>query len=284
MIPERRRLLGRRPEFDERSRCYPLRLVNELAADVDGVRSRLWRPGPFLDQGVALEIPEGWDPSGCTGFSRAHALNAEPVTYELTAMDAFALYREAQQVDEWADTPPAEGSSVIAAAKVATSLGYLSSYWWAFTLDDIKLSLSNVGPGVVGSWWKSGMWQPDARGFVSPAGANEGGHAYCLGGIIVELNAAVIYQSWGRWSIITDDTVIGHLVRLGLSRVDLPYVGLIDLDALWSLLQEDGEYCVSVDASRQPEPDPVPPEPVEPEPGEPGCLPGSKLARRLRHR
>lgn len=272
-------LLGRHEQFDPESRRYPIRRGLHSMMTLAPI-SVLWPISDMLDQGVRLPEFDPWDPSGCTGFSEAHVAKADPIQQPLTAHDAFALYRRAQELDGH-DWP--EGSSVLAAAQASVELGYTESYWWAFSKDEIVQSLP-AGPGIVGSAWLDSMWTPDSRGFLHLGGNEVGGHAYCIGGLILELDAAVIYQTWGAgWSNITDQTVLMLLDRYGLPDELWSHVGLIALDDLWELVQAGGEYRISLDhvpaeplppiEPTPPAPDPVPVEPIpSPTPEPVGCL------------
>src|SRR5215207_9562376 len=131
-------LLGRREEFDPESRRYR---INRLRSSLDTeLRSVCWPINNLHDQGVDLTHlldPEldrfGWDPSGCGGFSRGHALMAAPHEYSLSPLDLFRLYRFGQARDEWASTPPEEGTSVLGVSKAAVEMGLVDSYWWGLT-------------------------------------------------------------------------------------------------------------------------------------------------------
>lgn len=224
--------------------------------------SKCWPIQTLMNQSHHLEGVRDWDPSSCTGFSRAHALMAEPQTYAMTHLEAYQLYRRAKELDKWPGEDY-EGSSVLAAVQAAQERQLIASYWWALTYEEFVSSISNVGPGVVGSWWLQGMFDADERGFIETVGPEVGGHAYCIGGVLMELNAAVIYQSWGEITHIIDQGIKDLLVKHGLPFPLYRHVQLIDLDDLWELMQVEGEYCVSLDT--------VPTEPL-PEPSKPGCL------------
>lgn len=76
------------------------------AAQDDTVR--WWR---FYDQGS-----EG----ACVGFGASRAMSL----LNRKRYDAPWLYREAQRIDEWGDTPPQEGTSVRAGLEVLRTLGH----------------------------------------------------------------------------------------------------------------------------------------------------------------
>lgn len=255
--------LGRLEQFDERSKRYRLGLLlRELTTSEP--HSKCWPISHLMDQAIRLPEFLDWDPSSCTGFSRAHACNADPTDHHVSDAGAFAIYRRAKQLDEWPGEAH-EGSSVLAAVQAAQELGYVESYWWALTYEEFVGSVSNVGPGVAGSMWLSDMFEPDERGFIHATGTPVGGHAYCIGGVILGLNAAVIYQSWGPVNMIADKAVRDLLISNGVPPALHPCIQLIDLDELWGLLEANGEFCVSMDT--------VPVAPLPPFEDKEGCNP-----------
>ena len=100
----------------------------------------------FYDQGM-----EG----ACVGFGGVRAMTL----IERKRFDARALYREAQLVDDWEETPPEEGTSVRAAIDVMRARGLApvrgdhSLSWdtrygvsvnrWALSVDDVYASLQS---------------------------------------------------------------------------------------------------------------------------------------------
>lgn len=95
--------LGRRREFDERSRAFPIRTLTEAVEP----KQKYWRCDARLDQGR-----EG----ACVGFAWGHELNAEPRRWWTTDQHARVIYRRAQQLDQWPGENY-EGTSVLAGAK-----------------------------------------------------------------------------------------------------------------------------------------------------------------------
>lgn len=207
--------LGRIVQFDERSRKFPVR---ELVADKP-LRSYTWKCAMHLDQGSQ---------PACVGYSWTHELIARPKP--VTGLDSsFALnkiYRVAQTLDEW-DGEDYDGTSVIAGAKAAAQAGYLTEYRWAFSLKDALLAIGYKGPGVLGTNWYSGMFEPDSQGFVKPTGSIAGGHAILVKGVNVKKKCVTLHNSWGEsWSKGGDC-----------------YLSFDDFERL---LHEDGEFCVPV--------------------------------------
>jgi hypothetical protein len=138
-----------------------------------------------------------------------------------------ALYKAAQQVDEW----PGEdydGTSVRAGAKVLRGLGFVSEYRWATTVEEVALALVSTGPVVLGTRWDEPMFEPDAAGFVHPDGKGVGGHAYLAIGVNRTLGRVRCLNSWGDW---------GQGGRFWLSFSDLE-----------ELLADQGEACLAIEA------------------------------------
>lgn len=226
--------LGRRVEFDERSRQYPIRA---LAGDHAPYTRRWWIPSraPVLDQGA-----EG----ACVGFGVTNELRCEPIpALNLDARYAReSIYWPAQQIDSWpgGDYPGADpitegGTSVLAGVKVAAAAGWYREYRWAFGEEDLARAISHVGPAILGLPWYEGMFDPDRDGYLNPGGAVAGGHCVLAIGINTRRDqgrgAYVIYNSWGPdW---------GDRGRAWITRA-----------AMAVLLAQDGEACIPTVRSR----------------------------------
>src|SRR5215216_7644516 len=98
--------LDRLPSFDPRSRQFPVRtLLDDLTgSEKPALRSLTWQCRTWLDQG---------NEGSCVGFSNGHRAASDPVRAEINYDQARQWYRDAQQIDEWTDTPPEEGTSVL---------------------------------------------------------------------------------------------------------------------------------------------------------------------------
>jgi hypothetical protein len=217
MIPPEERVLDRIPEFDERSRSFPIR---PLLATVTKPRSYTWNipnPGFPLDQGR-----EG----ACVGFAWTHELAARPVVLSVSQHTARALYHEAQKVDEWPGEDY-EGTSVLAAAKVLTEQGRIREYRWAFGLEDLKLAVGYKGPAVIGVYWYQGMDDVDDEGFIHATGMIRGGHAIMVNSVSLRRGAFGVLNSWGP----------------GWGQNGRAWISFEDMD---KLLHEDGEAAIPV--------------------------------------
>lgn len=168
---------------DERSLNFPVR---ETISPVP-ITSRYWTPGRVLDQGS-----EG----ACVGFGISGDLAASPVRVKgVTDALAATIYHEAQAIDGIDDS--AGGTSVNAGMKIAVRRGYYSSYRWAFSLEDVRQSLIQVGPVIVGTNWYSGQYEAP-NGIVKVSGELVGGHCYVLNGYSRQRDAYRLMNSWGR--------------------------------------------------------------------------------------
>jgi hypothetical protein len=214
--------LDRIPQFDERSRQYPIRALRTTGRSL---RSYTWRCTEWFDQG----------PSGkCVAYSLGHELAARPSELKgLTDVKLTRLYWNAQTIDPWEGgaypgaSPFYEGTSVLAGVKVLHKAGYFDAYRWAFNMDDVLYGLGHNGPAVLGIPWYSEMFNPDEDGYVSPYGFNAGGHAILARAINMKEKRVTLRNSWGKsWGVDGDCYVT--------------------FEVLEYLLQQTGECCFLV--------------------------------------
>lgn len=206
--------LGRRPEFDEKSRNHPIRA---LIAPTAKPKTTFWKNHVVLNQGT-----EG----SCVGFAWAAEAASDPMPIPgITNHVAFQIYRRAQQLDIYPDTE--SGSSVIAGAKACVERGWYKGYKWAFGMDDVLLALSYAGPVVFGLNWYSGMRSTDRHGFIHADGNLDGGHCIEAGGLNMEEEFIELQNSW------SDTWGVRGRCKLGFKDLE-------------QLLHEAGECCVPV--------------------------------------
>lgn len=181
-------------------------------------RSYTWSCAVHLDQGQL---------GSCVGHGFTHLEIARPKPHKgLTEDDAKALYYRAQQLDEYPGEQY-EGTSVNAGGLASREKGWLKEFRWATSVDDIVSAVGYHGPVVMGTNWYTGMMDTDAKGFVHPTGANEGGHCWLVKGVSVKGKYFRAHQSWGTsWGLDGDF--------------------LISWDDLGILLADQGEAVVSV--------------------------------------
>lgn len=182
------------PSELRRRRNQPYRMGAQLAAtgqdwllDRDLVTYKR-RKYAFLDQGTQ---------GACTGFGAANTLGLAPYRKYVDNPFARTIYAGAQRYDQWAGEAY-EGSSVLGAmAYLLKESSLLRAYWWCSTPNELRHAVSLRAAVEVGTSWLSGMWDPDADGMVHATGTDEGGHAYCIGGIDVPERTYRIDNSWG---------------------------------------------------------------------------------------
>lgn len=196
---------GLRFKEDERDSLY---LLRHLTPEVFRAGPRRTRRHPMfrlpLDQGATGTCVEhGWLTWGWAG----------PIVQrrKLLALRQYDVYRRIVQIDEWADndweaTAPAHqlqgGTSVRAGAKVMCELGFLSTFGWALTADEVIDWIVGVGPVVVGTeWWPD--WRPTRATRptvlrIPPGGARpDSGHCYTFTGWDERRGLLESPNSWG---------------------------------------------------------------------------------------
>jgi hypothetical protein len=168
-----------------------------------------WKRGLWLNQA---------NTGHCTAFSITHEAAASPVRVSgLNDSSAHELYYEIKRKG-YDPFGLEEGSTVDAAMKVGRDHRWWDTWLWADTAEELWSGLL-IGPGIAGTWWKTGMFYPNSDGIIKPTGENEGGHAYCIDGRAVNLGRKGphyrIEQSWGRdWGLngrafLSEDDLLG---------------------------------------------------------------------------
>lgn len=223
------------PRHDERSREFS---VGPLTAGKPRPKSTYWgSPKEVLDQGR-----EG----ACVGFAWTNKLLALPIRSKLPMpSNDFArnVYHSAQKVDEW-EGEAYSGTSVLAGAKIVKMGGFITSYRWAFSIDDVLNALAFVGPVVLGIPWMDSMYSTAPGGLISVSGTKVGGHAITATGYGVR--DFVVSTQDGRKAKQSLE-----VVRLRNSWGDDYGVkgdGYIQVADLEQLLKNKGEACVPVKA------------------------------------
>ncbi len=176
-----------RPRTDPRQARFLLDTSDHFTSSTLPLRNRKWTRYSYLDQ--------RWT-SACTGYGGAHILDATPRRRPMTVDTAQLIYEEARRRDQW-HGEDYDGSSVLGAMEACKLFGYISSYYWARSLQPTLHALSYHGPMEVGFNWYTGMFQPDSDGFIHPTGVVEGGHALAAGEINADERWVGLWQSWG---------------------------------------------------------------------------------------
>ena len=157
------------------SRAYGIRKRIERRVDR---KVKLWR--------AAQRRTDQFREGACVGHGWINELMALPTSVYITDPNAYALqaYREMQFLDIWADTPPAEGTSVHAGWELMRNRGFITEAYWAEDTDEVIDSLCSIdgGPVVVGTKWYDSMYETRPSGLVEIGGSVVGGHCYLLTG------------------------------------------------------------------------------------------------------
>jgi hypothetical protein len=193
--------LGRHVEHDPRSRAYAV--SEDLFPST--YTSALHKVAiPVLNQGHL---------GACTGNAAEALVGSDPI-YLAVPLDlparptedadqdeaqAVALYSAATRRDRiHGNYPPLDtGSTGLAVAKAAKSVGLISGYQHAFSLDATLKALS-VTPLIIGVHWYEGFDHPDTTGRAAISGAVRGGHEFLLYGIDADQRTVLARNSWGR--------------------------------------------------------------------------------------
>jgi hypothetical protein len=176
--------LGRHINHDARSRQFTARAGNPIVSVFHKPNNPI-----ALDQGQI---------GSCTGNAAAKCLSTAPFIHNLTEADAVSIYSDATKIDSFQGSYPSTdtGSDGISVMKVCQKRGYITSYEWAFNLDQ-ALSALMLQPGICGVEWREGMFEPDSRGRVRIVGAIAGGHEVTMIGYDKGLEEIIFVNSWG---------------------------------------------------------------------------------------
>jgi hypothetical protein len=188
--------LGRRVHHDPRSMRY------RASALVDAdkpLRSREWACDLLLDQKQH---------STGVGCAWTYELAAQPVP--VRGLDyryaAYQIYYWATDHDIWSDNDRDlyAGTSTLAGAQACQARGYLRSYHWCATVEEIARVIGYHGPVVLGLPWTGTMEETDQEGYLRPfvlGHAFVGGHDILCRGYDADRGRFTLRNSWGRWGI-----------------------------------------------------------------------------------
>jgi hypothetical protein len=211
------RILDRRIPTDfSHVEKYPARLL--LARTVERVERILSihpRYHAIYDQGA-----EG----ACVGFGQSIMMSM----LNRRLYDARWLYLEAQLVDEYADTPPGEGTSLRAGFDILRTKGHRRLYAgaskppnidegivevnrWLTTVDEVRTSISEGKQVNIGINWYRSFYETTGRPsgsrnrieqWLGVGGTNwgniAGGHDITIGAASDRRQAVGVYNSWGE--------------------------------------------------------------------------------------
>lgn len=223
--------LGRNPSIPDENNA---RYMAMAGADAKNIVYKTHFTDQVFDQGASSE---------CVSYSAIAQMVASPIR-NFPNISFTDLYKLAQKYDRW----PGEdylGSSVHGGCIALKTLGLVSEYRWATTVDQVADYVLTKGPMQVGTTWMERMFTPDKQGYLHPEGGEAGGHAYLLIGCNRNAkgpNGAIghfiILNSWGRrW---------GKEDRAG----NMKGRALITFQDFDRLLKDQGEAAVVTEVKR----------------------------------
>ena len=142
--------------FDDRNKKYPVTDILPVDARVG---SSNWYCPIRLNQGLGGK---------CVGYSVAHELATEPNQVKNVGRKlANKIYKEAKRNDKFLGTWY-KGSTIEGGMKACRNLGLYDRYYWSFTLNEMKLGLTHIGPALMSIKWSKSMSTPNQDGFIEP--------------------------------------------------------------------------------------------------------------------
>lgn len=151
----------------------------------------------------------------CVGFGSSWATSI----FNGGFYDARWLYKEAQLIDSWSDTPPQEGTSVRAGMDILRKRGHRKIFrgktatedlrWgilenkWATNVDQMRTAISEGRPVVIGVNWYANFDRPVKKSNGHWIGQGDlgrvrGGHCVCVYGASDKYQAFRIVNNWGK--------------------------------------------------------------------------------------
>lgn len=192
-LPQEDPRLGRQIVHDPKSRAFPYRTLVDRSAWHDK-SIRVYDPWPNPNQEIG----------NCTGVAKCIQFNSvgnRKIGQVLKMDDAVRIYSLATTIDPWDGSYPPEdtGSSGLAAAKAAQTLGLGGEYRWLFGGADEVIQAVMDGHVVnVGTRWDNYMFNQDAEGRVHPGGGVAGGHEWSVRGYDLSRDYAQGRCWWGE--------------------------------------------------------------------------------------
>jgi hypothetical protein len=235
--------LGRIPKPDPRDQKFPVRHLLQ-AARRPAKLYQTWGDNRWRGN-------QGGTPQ-CVGYGWAHYIEDDPILHGGPVHPIVSpqmIYTNAQLLDGFPN--PHDGSSVRAGAQFLQSAGFVASYHWAFTLQDIIDAIMNIGPVVMGTDWYNDMFFPDAKrsNIIKIGGDFAGGHCYVLNSVNTYYKSFRLKNSWGS----------------GWGNGGDAYISFDDME---KLMNDGAEACIAIEIPKNiPIPDPNPqPQPNNPNP------------------
>lgn len=114
-----------------------------------------------------------------------------------TEQERFDFYVRSKGYDPYPGTDY-DGTSSDAPHRLMVELGVTPGYHWLFGEPQLWEWVTWFGPASGGTVWKRDMFYPDAKGFLSVTGVDDGGHEYDLIKAHQEGQFYVVCNTWSR--------------------------------------------------------------------------------------
>lgn len=213
--PPKGRGMGRKipKDFAHVTRNRVRTLFDDTVATVEKTLDVPLQYVPWYDQGAV---------GACTGFSGSWMMSI----LNRRKYVAMKLYGRAQEIDEFPETPPEEGSSVYAMTQVLLTEGHwrffrgiekligfnegIAAVRWATTVDELRTIVAKGVPFVLGINWYEEFFSPQyvrtTKGInegewwigKNPWGSVAGGHAICGFAASDRRQAFRLVNTWGH--------------------------------------------------------------------------------------
>lgn len=193
------------PTWDERGRFWIVgKDLNNLGR-IRGGHAYCFKPDPLRDVMGWYHFYDQGTEGACVGFAVSRAMSLlNRVRY-----DARWLYKGAQLVDEWAETPPEEGTSVRAALDVIRGSGHVPYNRRQAAKGEQQIPL--FGHGI-----EKNRWALNVEDFIAAMHSPR----------FLKIGRAPFLNSWGG---------------------DYPHIVYMTLEAIDLHLRQDGELSVITD-------------------------------------
>jgi hypothetical protein len=208
------------------------------AREMQVPRSYSWDCPLVLDQGSQ---------GSCVGFGFTHDLAAKPVAVGGVSDDlARQIYWASQRADDWPGgsyenaTPFYEGTSVLAGAKILTTMGYYLSYHWALDIRELAVGIGYTGPAILGFNWYEGMREADTDDFLHVSGKQSGGHCILANKVKIKKKVLLVSRTWDNVDMDRSYLVLHNSWSRSWGRDGEAKLSLADADRL---LNEQGDAC-----------------------------------------
>lgn len=182
--------LGRLHRPDTRDAAFPMRALLGAAPKVT---RKIWQTGPVLDQG---QTPH------CVGYAGAQWLMTQENAWDEhplpPGVSGDVLYYRCKVVD--GEPKQEDGSSGRSLMQVFQAMGYLQSYHWATSVNDIIDWVATKGPVLCGTPWMNDMFTPDKSGYLHPSGGEAGGHEWLAHGVFPGKRGAATFEMVNSWN------------------------------------------------------------------------------------